>query len=66
MTESTLNVGDVEHWEQVNASGFILTHWVFGGRLLTSPRWLRSVFVRPGVHDLEASSQDGTESGCRN
>lgn len=66
MTESSLNVGDVVHWEQVSQSGFILTHWVYEGRLLTCPRWLRSVFVRPGVQELEASSQVGTESACRN
>lgn len=57
MIDSSFNVGDLVHWEEVHSSGFILSHLVVDGRLLTAPRWLSSVFCPP-VNRRERCNND--------
>lgn len=45
MTDSNVDVGELSHWEQVDASGVIMSHLVAGEKLLKAPRWLSSAFV---------------------
>lgn len=61
MIEQTLHVSELGHWEQINDAGFILSHLVADGRLLTSPRWLSSAFCpsRPAGVRSQQQGRDG-------
>jgi hypothetical protein len=45
MTDSSCDVGELSHWEQVDAAGVIMGHLVAGEKLLKAPRWISSAFL---------------------
>jgi hypothetical protein len=74
MTDSSGDVGELSHWEEVDGSGRIMGHLVAGDKLLKAPRWISSAFERRVVprekeltladFDLPIGFHEDSDMGC--